>query len=198
VRATEAERVSEDWLAGRLRGPIGQKRAMHSTYGRVYNIFYMGVTTICVVAGFGALLALLYGMDAPVDFDVVDITNFRFSQRQFEEAQLVFDIDADLMKLIHVNTRLYYSYILAEWGNTSTDRHSSILWNHLIKREQPHFVAKGLAGNFSLRQVGPSIKGKTINLSLCIQQVPFVGFFRTKKLLTKSFTFPGNYVTSRT
>jgi hypothetical protein len=37
---------------------------------RLYNLFYMGVTMFCVVAGFGALLVLLYGMDAPVDFDV--------------------------------------------------------------------------------------------------------------------------------
>jgi hypothetical protein len=167
-------------------------------YSRLYNIFYMGVTTICVVGGFGALLALLYSMDAPVSFDVVDVPQFAKSFRQFEEADLVFDIDADLSKLIHVNTRLYYSYILAEWGNTTTDAHSSILWNHLIKRERPHYVAKGLAGNFTFRQVGSSMRGKTINLTFCIQQVPFVGFFRTKRLLTKSLTLPSHHRTSDT
>jgi hypothetical protein len=162
-------------------------------YSRVYNIFYMGVTTVCVVGGFGALLALLYSMDAPVSFDVVDIPQFGPSSRQFEEANLVFDIDADLSRLIHVNTRLYYSYIVAEWGNSTTDAHSSIIWNHLIKRERPHSVATRLTGNFTFRQVGASMKGKTINLTFYIQQVPFVGFFRTKRLLTKPYTLPLHY-----
>jgi hypothetical protein len=63
------------------------------------------------------------------------VTNFGLSQRQFEKAELLFDISADLTKLIHVNTHLSYSYIIAEWGNTSTDLHSSILWNYFIQRE---------------------------------------------------------------
>jgi lysylphosphatidylglycerol synthetase-like protein (DUF2156 family) len=162
-------------------------------YQRLYGLFYMGVTAICVVAGIGALMALLYSMDAPVSFDVVDVLWYGQSRRGFEEASLLFDIDIDLTTLIHVNTRLYYSYILAEWGNKTADQHSSILWNELIKREQPHVVLKRTPGNFTLRQVGRSIRGKTVNLSFCIQQVPFVGFFRQKKLVTKQWTLPSKY-----
>jgi hypothetical protein len=163
-------------------------------YDLLYDLFYMGVTTICVVAGFGALMAALYSMDAPVTFDVVDVDLFKSPKDNFEQASMLFDIDVDLTKLIHVNTRLYYSYILAEWGNLTDEQHSQILWNQLIKREHPHVVAKSLPGNFTFRHFGKtSIRGKTVNLSFCIQQVPFVGFFRTKRLLTKPFTLPSKY-----
>ena len=89
----------------------------------------MGMTAICTVAGIGALMAYFYSMDAKVTFDVAKIDWFvSSSQRGFEEAQLYFNINANLSELIHVNTRLFYSYILAEWGTSDTDKHSSILW----------------------------------------------------------------------
>jgi hypothetical protein len=153
-------------------------------------MFYMGMTAVCTVAGIGALMAALYSMDGIVAFDIVDIPSFGRSQRGFEEAEIHFDIDCDLSKLMHVNTRMFYAYIMAEWGNTTKDKHSSILWNYLIKKESPHFIAKDLPGNFTLRTVGQTIRGKTINYSFCIQQVPFVGFLRTKTLATKQHTLP--------
>jgi hypothetical protein len=157
-------------------------------YQRIYGIFYMGVTAICVVAGIGALMAALYSMDAPVSFDVVSATPFE-RRKYLEESRLEFDIDVDLTSLIHVNTRLYYSYIVAEWQGPK-EEHSVILWNELIKREHPHVVLQHTPGNFSLRTIGRSLAGETINLSFCIQQVPFVGFFRTKTLLTKPYVLP--------
>lgn len=170
---------------------------MESAYRRAYSFFYMGVTTLCVVAGIGALMALCYPLSADVSFDVANVTAFGHTNRGFEEAFLSFDIDADLSALVHVNTRLFYSYIIAEWGTADDDRHSAILWNHLIKREQPKFHAQNLQGNFTLRQVGKSIAGKTVNLTFRIQQVPFVGFMRTKNLLSKEFTMPKKYVLSK-
>jgi hypothetical protein len=163
-------------------------------YQRIYSLFYMGVTAICTVAGIGALMAALYSMDAPVSFDVVDVASYGLSpSRGLEEANLIFAIDADLTKLMHVNTRLYYSYIVAEWGNSTSEKHSVILWNWLIKREHPHVVLETTPANFSLRHMGRSLRGKQVNLSFCIQQVPFVGFFRTKTLLTKPYTLPKYY-----
>jgi hypothetical protein len=167
---------------------------MHSCYQRVYNLFYMGTTAICVVAGIGALMALLYPLDAPVSFDVSGVEWFGRSTRGFEEASLLFNIDVDLTSLIHVNTRLYYSYIIAEWNSSGTSQHSAILWDMLIKRENPHVVLTGEPANFQLRQVGPSMRGKSVNMSFRIQQVPFVGFFRTKTLLTKTYTLPRTQV----
>lgn len=154
----------------------------------------MGVTTLCVVAGIGALMALCYPLDAKVNFEVSNITGFGRTNRGFEEAFLNFDIDADLTSLVHVNTRLFYSYIIAEWGTSKTDKHTSILWNQLIKREDPVYRVQNIPGNFTLRQVGKSIAGQKVNLTFRIQQVPFVGFMRTKNLLTKEFTLPKKYI----
>jgi hypothetical protein len=150
----------------------------------------MGMTAICTVAGIGALMAALYSMDATVSFDIVDIPTFGRSPRGFEEAEIHFDIDCDLSKLMHVNTRMFYAYIMAEWGNTTKDLHSSIIWNHLIQKDSPHYVARDLAGNFTLRTVGQTIRGKTINFSFFIQQVPFVGFLRTNNLGTQQYAMP--------
>ncbi|OHT04364.1 hypothetical protein TRFO_28124 [Tritrichomonas foetus] len=167
---------------------------MNSMFNRLYSLFYMGMTAVCTVAGIGALMAYLYSLDAKVDFDVAKIGWFHPSRRGYEEAQLYFDIDADLTPLIHVNTRLFYAYILAEWGNnTETDQHNVVLWDMLIKRENPHFDQKMVKCNYNLRQVGLSMRGKPVKLSFRIQLVPFVGFFKTKTLLTKEFVLPEKY-----
>jgi hypothetical protein len=165
---------------------------LYSVYTRLYTFFYMGVAAICVVAGIGAIMAWFYSLDAPASFEP-HLVSFGFTKRHFEEALFSFDIDVDLRKLIHVNTNLFYTYILAEWGTSEQDQHSSILWNLLIKRDNPHYHQSGIDANFTLRQVGRSIKSGTINLTLCIQQVPFVGFFRTKRLVSRTFEFPGQY-----
>jgi hypothetical protein len=164
----------------------------YSVYTRIYSLFYLGVTSICIVAGFGAIMAWFYSMDAPASFDPY-LEWFGFSQRRFEEAMFTFDIDVDLTRLIHVNTHLFYTYILAEWGTADDDQHSSILWNLLVQRENPHYIAHGVEANFTFRQVGKTMKHGTVNLTLCIQQVPFVGFFRTKRLVSKTFTLPEAY-----
>ena len=166
---------------------------MNSTYNRLYSLFYMGMTAIIIVAGFGALMAYFYNLDTFVDFDVSKVVWFHFSRRGFEEAQLKFDINADLSSLIHVNTRLFYAYILAEWGEDENDEHKIVLWDKLIKREDPSFVEKNVTCNFNLRQVGKTLKGKTVKLSFKIQLVPFVGFFRTHTLVEKNFTMPQKY-----
>ena len=134
-----------------------------------------------------------FGIPKPVDFDVSKVVWFHFSRRGFEEAQLKFDINADLSSLIHVNTRLFYAYILAEWGEDENDEHKIVLWDKLIKREDPSFVEKNVTCNFNLRQVGKTLKGKTVKLSFKIQLVPFVGFFRTHTLVEKNFTMPQKY-----
>lgn len=154
----------------------------------------MAMTSLCTVAGVGALLAYLYSMDANVSFNVVDIKFFGLSARHFEEAQLLFNIDADLTSLMHVNTRLYYAYIQADWKSGKNDQHSDILWNELIKKESPVFKGELIPGNFTLRSMGASLMGKSVNLSFKIQQVPYVGFFRTKTLLTKEFKLPNKYI----
>ena len=154
----------------------------------------MGTMTICIVAAIGAILALSYSVETPVTFEVANITAFGRSGRGFEEAALTFNIDADLSPLMHVNTNLFYSYIVAEWGSSANDKHSVTLWNELIKKSDPHIVANNIPGNFTLRQVGPSMKGKTVQLYFRIQQVPYVGFLRTRTLGTKELKLPDKYI----
>ncbi|KAH0792809.1 putative signal peptidase complex subunit 3 [Histomonas meleagridis] len=156
----------------------------------------MGTITICIVAVIGAVLAVFYSIETPVSFEVANITAFGRTRRGFEEAALTFNVDADLTPLMHVNTNLFYSYIVAEWGESKTDQHSVILWNELIKKSDPHFVANNIPGNFTLRQVGPSMKGKSVQLHFKIQQVPYVGFLRTNVLATKELTLPDKYIYS--
>lgn len=153
----------------------------------------MGMTAICVVAGIGALMAHFYSLDAPVDFDVSSVGWFHATRRGFEEAELHFNISADLSSLVHVNTRHFYSYIFAEWGESDTDSHKSILWDRLITRENPRFIETDVNSNFTLRQVGQTIRGKPVKLTFRIQLIPFVGFFRTKDLATRTFTLPRAY-----
>lgn len=152
------------------------------------------MTSLCAVAAVGALMAYFYSMDATVSFDVAEVSQFGLSSRHFEEAVILFNITADLTNLMHVNTRLYYAYIEADWQSVKKEKHSSILWNELIKKESPVFKGDLIPGNFTLRGMGASMMNKTINLSFKIQQVPYVGFFRTKTLITKEFTLPNKYI----
>lgn len=169
---------------------------MNSALNRVYSLFYMGLTAVCVTAGIGALSAFLYRLDGRVSFDVHEVTHFGRSKRGFEEAHMVFDIDCDLSNIVYMNTRLFYAYILAEWTDAKEGKHSSILWNELIKKEDPVF--KGISPcNFTFRQVGQPMRGQTVNLTFTIQQVPYVGFFRTHALLQKQFTLPQQYTVGK-
>ena len=167
---------------------------MNSMFRRLYSIFYMGTITICIVAVIGAILAACYSVETPVSFEVANITGFGRTKRGFEEAALTFNIDADLSPLMHVNTNLFYTYIVAEWGDSKTDKHSVILWNKLINKTDPHFMAQNIPGSFNLRQVGPSMKGKTVQLHFKIQQVPYVGFLRTHTLGIKELKLPNKYI----
>lgn len=167
---------------------------MNSFVNRLYSIFYMGLAALCTVAGFGALSAWLYTLDGQADFSVNGEPRFvRRTKRGFEEAAFTFDVECDLSRLVFMNTRLFYAYILAEWQSKENEIHSSILWNHLIPKENPRYSAEAVPGNFTFRQVGSSMRGKTINLTFAIQQVPYVGFFRTKHLVTKQYTLPNQY-----
>lgn len=152
------------------------------------------MTAFCIVAGIGAIMAMCYKLDVPVSFEVSDLEWFGPSNRQFEEASMLFNISVDFTPLVHVNTRLFYTYIIAEWSKGDNDSHSVILWNKLVKREVPQLVAANERGNFTFRQVGVPMKGKSVNLSFRIQLVPYIGFFRTKTLATKTYTFPKNYM----
>ena len=160
---------------------------------RGYSLFYMGLTAICVVAGVGALAAWIKPVKAVVDFSVSESVWFGRSNRGFEEALLNFKVDVDLTESVFMNTRLFYSYIIAEWESKPNDKHSIILWNQLIKKEEPHYVGVDVPGNFTFRQVGSTMKGQTVNLTFAVQQVPYVGFFKTERLLTKQFTLPAKY-----
>ena len=154
----------------------------------------MGLAAMCVVAGVGALSAWLYPMTGKVQFSVSgEPVLVRRSKRGFEEALFRFDIDCDLSNIVFMNTRLFYAYILAEWQSGNDEKHSAILWNELIKKENPIFLDKDVPASFSFRQVGASMKGRPINLSFVIQQVPYVGFFKTKTLLQKEYTLPDRY-----
>ena len=168
--------------------------SMTSTFNRVYSLFYMSMTAFCIVAGIGAIMAMLYNLDVPVSFDISQVEWFGPSSRHFEEANFLFNISADFTPMVHVNTRLFYTYVVAEWSKGENDSHSIILWNRLVKRESPKIEAINLPGNFTFRQVGIPMKGKPIKLSFKIQLVPFIGFFRTKVLSTKEFMMPKQYI----
>ena len=166
---------------------------MNSAYNRGYSIFYMAMTAFCTVAAVGAIMAALYKLDPEVDFEFAGISKFGYTNRKFEEAEFLFNISADFSKQVHVNTRLFYSYIEAEW-NYGKDEHKSILWNQLVYREQPKVSVTNLPGNFTFRQVGPSMKGKDVKLTFKFQMVPFIGFFRTVSLKSINVTLPTKYI----
>ena len=174
--------------------PDNKMMRMNSWVNRLYSIFYMGLTALCIVAGIGALAAWLYSMDGVADFNVAGTPRLvRRSKRGFEEAMFEFDINCDLSNIMFMNTRLFYAYILAEWQSKENELHSSILWNMLIKKEDPKYTAEAVPGNFTFRQVGASMRGKPINLTFAIQQVPSVGFFKTKRVVTKQYTLPDQF-----
>ena len=168
--------------------------SFNSAYNRAYSLFYMSVAAFVVVAGVGALMAAFYKLDPDVDFSVSKVDQFGRSSRGFEEAVILFNVTADFSKLVHVNTRLFFAYIEAEWKSGRSDEHRSILWNQLVYKENPLVSFTDLPGNFTLRQVGPSIKGKDVQLTFKFQLVPYIGFFRTKSVKSLNLTLPKEYV----
>lgn len=172
---------------------------MTNFFNRGYSLFYMSMTAFCIVAGFGAIMAYFYSMDPVVDFAVDKVDGFGYSNRKFEEAKLLFNISADFSKLVHVNTRLFYAYIEAEWETSNgVNKHRSILWNKLVYRENPYVTLTSTEGSFTFRQVGESMKGKTIKLYFRFQLVPFIGFFKTATVKSIEFTLPSEHFNAPT
>ena len=162
-------------------------------FNRGYSLFYMSTAAFIIVAGIGAIMAALYPLNPEVDFSLVDVYQFGLSNRGFEEAIFRFNIVADFSNTVHVNTRLFYAYIEAEW-EVGKDEHKSILWNQLVYKEDPIVQATNLPGNFTFRQVGPSMKGKDVMLSFKFQLVPYIGFFRTTTMKSFNITMPKQYI----
>lgn len=163
---------------------------MNSAYNRAYSLFYMTVTAFLFVSGFASLYAHLYKMNPKISFDVVSISPLTKSSRGFDESYFNFSISADFSNCIHANAHLFYAYIIAEWIVGKTDKHSSILWNYLIDRENPVVKFDNVGSNFTLRQVGPSMVGKEVKLTFRYQFVPYIGFFKTVDTISKVVTLP--------
>ena len=173
--------------------------SFHSWINRAYAIFYMTVTAVCFNAAIGALIAYFSSISAPVKFEITNITYFNSfkssTHEQAEEAHLQMNIDLDLRPLFTVNVRHFYASIVAQWNTSDNGVHSSTIWNHLIKRNYGLVHKENEFGHFPLRQIGPaSLRGRTVDFYFRIQQIPHVGFFKTKTLGKAQYTFPKNYI----
>ena len=176
-----------------------QMVSFHSWINRGYAIFYMTVAAVCFNAAVGALIAYCSSISAPVDFSISNISYFNSfkssTYEQAEEAHLQMNISLDLRPLFSVNVRHFYASIVAQWNTSDTGVHSSIVWNHIIKPKYALIEKQNEFGHFPLRQIGPAtLKGKTVDFYFKIQQVPHVGFFKSKVLGKTQITFPNHYI----
>lgn len=168
---------------------------MTNVINRGYSIFYMSLTAFCIVAGVGALMAWFYPMDPYVYFGVSYTRGIGLTSRRYEETYLALNVTADFSKLVRVNTRLFYAYIEAEWEDKvkRNDEHKMVIWNQLIYRENPKVRFVDQPANFTIRQVGPPLKGKSVKLNFKFQMVPYIGFFRTATVKSIEYQLPNFY-----
>mmetsp|Transcript_8334 Transcript_8334/g.16471 ORF Transcript_8334/g.16471 Transcript_8334/m.16471 type:complete len:177 (-) Transcript_8334:4506-5036(-) len=172
---------------------------MHNVTSRLNSSFFFGVTLLGILAGLNAFTAFIIEQPSTSSLGSIKLQKFFPSKRfGWDEADLTFDLEADLNKVFNWNVKLLFVWIEADYETSDRGRNQVIVWDKIIWRDQfdsdnGKLSLKGEKAKYNLKTKDFDLRSTEVVFRLRWEVTPVVGLiYRLEGGRTK-LTFPGSY-----
>ena len=175
---------------------------MDSYFNRFNAIFYTFISCIGLAAMFNHGSSYFFSPHPTAQLEVVKISNFYpNSFLGCDQADVVFDMHADMRPEFHWNQNQLFVYLVARYESDTNKDNIVVLWDAIIRnKEEAKFSLRHQSAKYPMRDQYHELKNRTFKLELRYMTMPIVGFLAKKKLRDQydspPFTLPGKYFRS--
>lgn len=104
---------------------------MHNVTSRVNSSFFFGVTVIGVLAALNCATSFLIDHSMTVDITNVTVSKLiKNTRADWDEAEVSFDLQADLDGIFNWNVKLAFLYVELEYY--APDRNQIVFWDKIV------------------------------------------------------------------
>eukprot|EP00299_Pterocystis_sp_00344_P004732 c16004_g1_i1.p1 GENE.c16004_g1_i1~~c16004_g1_i1.p1 ORF type:complete len:182 (+),score=26.89 c16004_g1_i1:47-547(+) len=166
---------------------------MHSPLQRLNQVFMFSVTLFACQGFVANILALLEpeNPEVAVSFRNINLVRSKFNT---DQANIEFDLSADLSTVFNWNTKQLFIMVVAEYQTTQNVRNEVVVWDHIIpSKEDAKFTRTGLKPEYHLRDLGFGLRSNNVTLLLKWNYMPNSGLLTYNSLGKDIRTFPESY-----
>mmetsp|Transcript_9165 Transcript_9165/g.13638 ORF Transcript_9165/g.13638 Transcript_9165/m.13638 type:complete len:174 (+) Transcript_9165:829-1350(+) len=168
---------------------------MHTVTARFNSSFFFGLTVIGVLAGLNVLSSFFIEQHFQTNLSKVQVNSLYSNSRyRWDEANLSFDLEANLTDVYNWNVKLIFAYIEVEYYKP--EKHSVVVWDKIIWRDQYKPVELNLRkekAKYVMRTKSYDLRNTTATAKLEWIVVPITGFTYRMSSEPFQFTFPAKY-----
>jgi signal peptidase complex subunit 3 len=172
---------------------------MHNVTARLNSSFFFGVTLLGILAGVNVFTSFFIEQPAFAKVNNIKVTdlvkNVRFG---WDEARIMFDLDADLNGVYNWNVKLLFVYLELKYEAPGYPNNEVIIWDKIIERDQfnpetAKLELKTEKAKYIMRTRSHDLRGAEVKARLVWEVTPIVGF--VYKMYGDEFkiTFPTSY-----
>jgi signal peptidase complex subunit 3 len=172
---------------------------MHNVTARLNSSFFFGVTLLGILAGINAFTAFLIEQPSTSTLGSFKVNKFYGSGRfKWDEAELSFDIEADLKDVFNWNVKLLYVWIEADYSTSDRHRNQIVVWDKLIWRDQydadnGKLRLKSEKAKYIMKTKDYDLRSTEVVFRLRWEVTPIVGLTYKLEGGKAKLTFPGSY-----
>jgi len=168
--------------------------AMHSFVYRLNALLTFAGSTLALMCILATLTDYIHPMNTDVDIKLARVERLQRIENGNDEAYLAFEIDADLRGLFSWNTKQLFVFLAAEYTTNKNVLSQVSLWDRIIEHKQDAVLKLPYVRNkYKLVDQGHHLRGRSINLTLYWNIMPFTGRLRWGKRVFTDVALPANY-----